>query len=313
MKINIDLKKGTEAVSGAIQKTSDISKKVSANLQEKAKDLSEKAKNDSYLRRMKKYNPLFSEKFFGEDFNKPNMIVIVDDAVRRGIDVCEGAIGWLNNENGVEVMYLYDEFVANSGISFVPAVTCDTAYYVDKFDRNKFIQVESIFGKAHEERLAELKHIAYSLGAKHCSIEITESSSESEFDKQSLSLNAKPKGLDAPVKVGFSESLAQKGLTQRSGKIEVEFEKSTNIVIPTLKWFANDEIIKNLIEMRCSSNNTIKSETLVLEGSMSSTMSKKAAYAADCALSKIKIGAKAELEKQAVKENRSKLIFVVEF
>ena len=29
------------------------------------------------------------------------MIMIVDDAVRRGIDVCEGSIGWRSNENGI--------------------------------------------------------------------------------------------------------------------------------------------------------------------------------------------------------------------
>jgi hypothetical protein len=71
--------------------------------------MSEKAKQDSYLRKMKKYNPLFPDVYTGSDFIVPNMIVIVDEAVRRGIDVCEGAIGWLDTENGIETLYLYDD------------------------------------------------------------------------------------------------------------------------------------------------------------------------------------------------------------
>ena len=53
MKLKIDLKKGTEAVSEALQKTSEISKKLSDTVQEKAKDLSEKNKNENYLKRLR--------------------------------------------------------------------------------------------------------------------------------------------------------------------------------------------------------------------------------------------------------------------
>lgn len=51
MKLNIDLKKG-------------------------AKDFAEKLKIDEYERRMKKYNPLFPERYLSEEFNLPNMIVM---------------------------------------------------------------------------------------------------------------------------------------------------------------------------------------------------------------------------------------------
>ena len=48
MGFKIDFKKGTEAVSEAFQKTSEISKKLSDTVQEKAKDLSEKNKTENY-------------------------------------------------------------------------------------------------------------------------------------------------------------------------------------------------------------------------------------------------------------------------
>lgn len=176
MRLKVDTQKSSQAISNVIHKTTDISKKAIASVQNGAKAISEKSKNESYLRKLKKYNPLFLDTYSSESFNLPNMIMIVDDAVRRGIDVCEGSIGWISKEAGMEVMYLYDEAVELSGIQFIPTVTCDAVYYVDSFDRNKFIRTDCIFSKAHEERLAELKHIAYSLGAKSCSIEISESS-----------------------------------------------------------------------------------------------------------------------------------------
>ncbi len=313
MKLNLDLKKGTEAVSNVLKKTSDASKKISENVQEKAKTFSDKTKNDSYMRKLKKYNPLFAERFYSEEFNLPNMIVIVDDAVRRGIDVCEGAIGWLSNENGMEVMYIYDEFAPSCGISFVPNVICDAVYYVDKFDRNRFVQTDCIFSKAHEERLAELKYIAYSLGAKYCSIEISESNTKVEINKAKAEMKAKEplKGVSASIKA--EQGLSNKDVTRRTGIIEVEFEENNSISKPNLKWFKNDEIIKNLIDIRCNGDCSLKSETLILEGAMSATMSKKTAYAIDCAISKIGISGKSDIENQAVKENHSKLIFKVDF
>ena len=175
-----DVKESAQSLS---EKTNDLSKKALADIQKGAQDLSEKNKQESYLRRLKKYNPLFPDVYQGPDFNCPNLIIIVDDAVRRGIDVCEGSIGWLETKGGTEVLCLYDEAVAFSGLQFVPAPTCDSLFYVDQFSRNRFVRVDCVFNKAHEERLAELKHVAHSLGAKRCTIEITESIRETSLSK----------------------------------------------------------------------------------------------------------------------------------
>ncbi|MDO5413965.1 MAG: hypothetical protein Q4F78_00745 [Bacillota bacterium] len=102
--MKFDTKKGLDLVSGALNKATDIGKSVAYNAQSGAKelaenvqstasDLAEKAKNDAYLRKLKKYNPLFPDKYNDASFDRPNLITIVDDAVRRDIDVCEGAIG----------------------------------------------------------------------------------------------------------------------------------------------------------------------------------------------------------------------------
>ena len=77
-------------------KASDISKKVAESAQKGAKSISIKTKNLIYSSQMKKYNPLFPEQYHSESFHLPNMIMIVDDAVRKNIEVCKGAIGWLS-------------------------------------------------------------------------------------------------------------------------------------------------------------------------------------------------------------------------
>ncbi len=316
MKINIDTKKGKEALSKALQKTSDVSKKAVSDIQQSAKELSEKAKNDSYMRRLKKYNPLFPDTYKSETFNIPNMIMIRDDAERRGIDVCEGAIGWLDNANGMEVMCLYDEAIDFSGINFVPVASCDAFYYVDNYDHNRFIRTDCIFSKAHEERLAELQNIANLLGAKRCSIEINEMVVESKKEQKKASIvqSATIKSVNAKANEGREELNVNESVNQRSGKIVAEFDGSDKPERPALKWFAQDDNIKRLIDMRCNGNNAIRSQTLELSGSTSATMSQKAAYNIDVAMSKLAgIKGKSEMEAKATKEHHSKLIFTVEF
>ena len=324
MKKKFDLQKGAEVFADvkqktavAVQKTAEVSKQVATNVAENvqkgAVNLSEKSKQDSYERRMKKFNPLFPEKYHSEEFKLPNMVVIVDDAERRGIDVCEGAIGWLSNQNGMEVLHLYDEYIQQSGISFVPAPICDAVYYVDRFDRNRFIQTECIFSKAHEERMAELKNIAYMLGAKRCSIEISESSVEATSSKKQVSAKVGVKVANASTQESMEQSNSYKGSAHRSGRVVTEFAGSDNVKRPELKWFAHDDTIKNLIDIRCNDPHAIKSEKLILEGTSSATMSQKTAYAIDNAVSKIGAGGKVNMEGQATKENQSKLIFEIEF
>ena len=282
MKINFDKKKFSETTAGIVQKTVDASKKVASGTKKNVENAIEKAKNDALLRKLKKLNPVFPEQYQSEMFNLPNIIMIVDDAVRRGNKLCEGAIGWLSNDAGVEMLCLYDEAIDFSELKFIPAPICDAIYYVDSFDRSKYIRTDCIFSKAHEERIAELKHIAHCLGARKCSIEISESQSGINVQKRSASVSESVYGVD--TQESTETNLRQSGSDSRCGKIEIEFEGNTDCIEPELKWFSYDDTIKRLIEMRTSNSNSIKSETLELSGASSATMSQKTAYAIDSAV-----------------------------
>ncbi|KAF5068286.1 hypothetical protein DSECCO2_244460 [anaerobic digester metagenome] len=319
MKKFIDPKKSLEIVSNSLQKTYDAGKKATENIQKGAKFLSDKTVNDSYLRRLKKYSPIFPEFYCSPDFNTPNIIMIVDDAVRRGIDVCEGSIGWLGKENDIEILYLYDTAIEKSGLQFIPMVTCDAVYCVDSFDSNRFIKADYVFTRAHEERIAELKHIAFSLGAKRCSIEISESNMESNLKNKEKKFSEEVNFVDQGVSTAekFEQNMSKRESSHRRGKTEIQFEGSNSPKRPELKWFAHDGNIKRLIEMRFENNNAIKSETLEIAGSSLTTMSEKAAYAMDMAVKKAgakgKVKGSADISSQVAKESHSKLIFRIEF
>jgi len=280
---------------------------------DEAKLLSKKNKEDAILRKIKKYSPIFPDFFNSKEFNIPNMIMIVDDEIRRNIEVCDGSIGWLGKVNDIEVLYLYDEYIQLSNIQFVPFPSCDEIYYIDNFDRNRFIRTDYIFVKSHEEKLAELKHIAFSLGAKRCFIEFSENKS-----KRTSKNNINDLGVKLKNKFSISENYEQdmkfNGNDSISGKIMINFEGSNTTRKPELKWFKHDDNIKRLIDMRINEDNPIKSETLELYGSTSATMTNKTAIKIDAALSKMGAAkSKYGISSQSVKENNTKLIYKVEF
>ena len=311
MKNNEEKKNGKEIMSNILNKASDIGKKVADNVQKGTQALAEKAKVSQHDYKMKKYNPLFLEEFNDASFHLPNIIKIVDDATRRGIAVCDGAMGWREKVNGTEVLFLYDEMIEASGIQFIPVATCDTVYYVDNFDRSRYIKADCIFSKAHEERLAELEHIAYCLGAKSCSVEIVELRQEGAESSKKVGIGVSKKVFSSNEHYEGSES--HTSTSQLNGKTVTNFEGNNQPKHPTLKWFKHDEGIKNLIEMRCATNNSIKSRQLELSGSSSATMSEEAACTIDAVIFKTKNRSSISMETQATREHARKLIYTVEF
>lgn len=323
MKIGFDKKKSAEVLATIAQGTTDLGKKVAegvksgtATVVEKTKvnaaAVVEKTKNEAYARRLKKFNPLFPDKYNDESFNLPNIIVIVDDAVRKDVDVCEGAIGWLGKENGVEVLYLYDEAVPSSGIQFIPTATCDAVYYVDSFDRHSFIKADCYFQKVQEERSAELEHIACCLGAKWCSVEIVETQKTAQARKRKAELKENVKGVKSEESA--EQSASAKNTKELHSRNYSKFQGNDVPQKPTLKWFAHDNTIQQLIAARCSGDNSITVKELDFYGSSFATMSKKAACAIDCALATMdSASGSTSMEDQATKEQESRLVFHVEF
>ena len=284
-----------EKFSSFWKKTSDIGKKVA----EGTKAFAEQTKKNIYDAQAKKYIPITSEKFNSEEFKIPNIIEIVDDSANRNFITCDGAIGWIEKHEDVDVLHMYSDFMTKCKLEFIPVPQRDNVYCKDNFDFNKFINANQVFGKATEERLAELEHIAYCLGAKSCSVEIV----EADCNIKSISKTVES---DVRIEIGKDQNTKQ----MQSGKTRSYFQGNNIPKQPTLKWFAYDDNIKRLIEMRCSDGNAIKSKTMELNGSSSATMSRKIACAIDDILN-VKGGF--SLESQAIREHSNILIYEVEF
>ncbi len=302
---------GKKAFSDFLHKASDVSQKIAKEAYEGSKDVAKKIKENSDERRKERLDPITQEDYNAETFHIPNVIKIVDDAVRRGVKFCEDAIAWREKENKTEVLYLYDEAKDICGLKFVPNFQCDAVYCVDPFDRKRFIRSDCIFSKAQEERLAELENIAYCLGAKRCSVELVASESENNAKKQSLNnvLVVAGKSGAATASIAAEQKVSQKS----SGKTVSTFEGHDHPTRPKLKWFAYDDTIKNLIKMRCSAPSSIKQRSLTLSGSSSAAMTTQTAVAIDILLKKSKANIGYSMEAQATKELNSKLIFEIEF
>ena len=312
-KISLDIKKGMEAVAGSVQKAADLGKVVAVGVQGGIKEYAAQTEQEVYERKLKKYNPLFPERYNSPEFNLPNMVMIVDDAVRKGIDVCEGSIGWLRKENDVEILCLYDEAVTFSGLQFVPAATCDSVYYVDSFDRKRFVRLDYLLKKADEEKIAELEHIAFCLGAKSFSVEIYEMQEQQSMVKSVIAGAKKTmmRGSENDAAQFEAEKIATE-FKMRGGIGKTIFSGNQTIRMPELKWFRYDENIKRLIEMRLEGRDTVLSKMLQLEGASSATISQKTALAVDAAVKKMGASVSASMEKQASQETNSKLVFHIE-
>ena len=102
--------------------------------------------------------PVFPKEYKSKNFKIPNIVKIVDDAERRDISVCKGAIGYLGEKNKTEILYLYDEARDFSGLQFIPTFNVNSVYCMDTFDKTKkrFINVENVFNRTQAEKLAEL-------------------------------------------------------------------------------------------------------------------------------------------------------------
>lgn len=301
MKKDIEIEEKKKSA-GLTKKFSDVSKKVLGGIQQGVKNFSENSQKKHQENKLKKLNPLFLDTFNSEDFHVPNVINIVDDAQRRDEELCEGAIGWREKVDDVEVLFLYDEYVKESQYMFVPFAACDAVYCVDPFEKGKFINTDIAFERTLNEKLAELEHVAYCLGAKSCSIEIVDMNSDTSSYNGKFNSKA----------VNASSETTTSNTEKKSLKNVTHFEGNEKTKTPKLKWFAYDENINGLIEMRRSGKNAIKSKILELYCSTSATMSAKSAVAVD-KIKKVKIGGEFSATVKSNKEHTSKLIFEIQF
>ncbi len=289
----------------AISKTGEASKKAFEAIKIKSHELADQGQAKSHELRMKKYNPLFPEEYMDPDFKLPTLIQIVDEDKRKGIDVCEGAMGWMSEEKDVKTMHIYDSAVKNSGIRFFPQPQCGAAYYIDPHQDDLYVNTDCYFSNMQEEKLAELQQIAYLLGAKQYWVEVVAGSNESSETQKSVTAKMPKFGSQkASLEYSTSKAFSSKGIANAAFSGTREPQK------PPLCWYANDRNMQNLINIRCSEQGMAMTD-YTIELSNSATMSVNTAAKIDAAV--VKMGLSCNFNKKGQEEHNQKMFFKLEF
>lgn len=266
------------------------------------------------------YKPVFPDEYNSPDYKIPKMIVIKDEASRKGIDVCKGAIGWADKIGELEALCMYDDWAKTCGLSFMPTLTLDTAYYVHPFDSSKYVRVEDYITTMKKDMDAELADVAYCLGAKSYKIEHTEKKSRSFHVKghsensgsAPLLVDGDPvqASLDGKGKVSFEyahESECHEFLQQT-------FAGEAKASVPELRWYKDDSSVNQLIKTRCSEGmNVSKTYRCEITNTYSACVGMGLAKKLDGALAAIKIGQKDKLQSELKKDSKMEYVYEVNF
>lgn len=266
------------------------------------------------------YKPVFPDEYNSPDYKIPKMIVIKDEASRKGIDVCKGAIGWADKIGELEALCMYDDWAKTCGLSFMPTLTLDTAYYVHPFDSSKYVRVEDYIATMKKDMDAELADVAYCLGAKSYKIEHTEKKSRSFHVKghsknsgsAPLLVDGDPvqASLDGKGKVSFGyahESECHEFLQQT-------FAGEAKSSVPELRWYKDDSSVNQLIKTRCSEGmNVSKTYRCEITNTYSACVGMGLAKKLDGALAAIKIGQKDKLQSELKKDSKMEYVYEVNF
>lgn len=310
-------KKLGNALDSVTDKAKEYGEKAAEVTKERSQVAVEKVQETGFEVRKKLYNPVFPEDYVSVDFDLPKMIVIVDEDERKGIDVCEGAIGWLSKQAGIEVFHLYEEAAPMSGLHFYPMASCGSVYYFDKLNDKRFINIACYLETVQNDQITELKQIAYKLGAKKCRLEALEEAKTVKTKKvgrkrkQSAQTEAGTVKMSNSIDVSLNNSLYQK----RSVVFSQSYEGDAAPQRPDLHWFAHNNEIISLIDMRCSdgAGNVMREYSFKIDNSARTMISANMAGKIDAALEKMGMECNFSLKGEVVNESRKQLVFEIEF
>lgn len=312
-----------EAVAEGRDRAAEAAAALAEAAAEGAQNATEAVREKSRRLMLEHYRPVFPADYLAPDYDLPKMIIVVDEDTRKGVEVCEGAIGWFSDDDDLEVLHLYESAIEMSGLTFFPRPVCDSTYFVDPFDDGRYLNLAKFFEILHQDQVTELRSIAHALGARECRLE----SYSKTVERKAHGLTARA---EATKKKGKKEKKgAREGLSAEScGELARELERSQELTlefhqtfedvpaacVPPLRWFAEDKEIEFLIKTRCEEGlGRTAHYSLNVDSSVSSFMSGKLASKIDATLSRCHLLAAVSMEEQVEVEMRRRLQFVVDF
>ena len=122
---------------------------------------------------LEKYKPIFDADKYQ---SYPNIIHVVSNDIRMKVKECEGAVGFNENINGIDILGIYqNDYKLFKGIEFLPnKIPTESVYYVHPLNEKQYINISDYFQHLEQQRVVELENIAQDLGAKYFRVEILE-------------------------------------------------------------------------------------------------------------------------------------------
>ena len=252
--------------------------------------------------------PVFLEDLSAPNFTFPPLVCIAEpDERHQKSPACKDAIGFLRNEEDLQILNLYPEYVDSVGLRFYPAAD-KAAFYVDNSQPNFYVNLDEYFEFQKKARIDELENIAFCLGAKHVEARLIEAKRTEEASKD----KADVKG-GRVVKAGASRESSQAEASRWEVALSSDFDGSDNPKRPVLHYFQNEASVQNLIAMRMNPEHKIKSKTYSWDFSHSSGIKESTAVKIENAVKKMKLGMSASVVKKARTEKRTMLKYTIDF
>lgn len=261
--------------------------------------------------KLKMLNPVFESQYNAPGFNLPSVIKIVDSVVRANEKLCDGAVGWREKIDNLEVLQLYNTFVKSSGITFTPSVQCNAIYYENPHIPNQYIMVDELFLEVQNARAAELEQVAYDLGAKYFRVEMTDTKTIKSQREGSASTSANALNY-VKAEASATDKSDSYEKSDRYIMAETHFADRREPCKPELLWFSENPKINSLIKMRLGKGE-MQSHDILIRCSNYSVMNSETAGNLDAVIKKIGAKANANIKKHFEKERSQIMVFHIEF
>ena len=295
-------------MSVAAKKAASVAKKNAKQGGEHLGSWLDQTKRDMELKSLR---PIFDDDLDSPEFALSKIIRVADiDKKHAESEVCNGSIGYISEHKDVRILNIYTDKADMYGITYYPDRDSEI-YYVDPFDRDRYVALDDYFHYLKVARVNELQRIAQDLGAKHFRVTYKEDLKSEIENNQKGTIKSVQKALKSSGTLEVEHNMSE--MNSSTIEIAAEMECIGHAPIePKLVYFQKDDSIKNLIRLRMS-DNTVKHQKFTLYCSQSSGIRVNDAVKIDAALTALKYSSNAHITAKAQSEARRYFEYEIDF
>jgi len=302
-----------EKLADATEKGKAVAEKGVVKAKEGAVVVAEQAADAKYELDLKRIRPITKEQLEAFEYTVPSLIQVVEHDKKMDNPVCAEAFGFQETIKGKDLLCVMNQFAEDIGISFKPYLE-ENFYCKNPYVENEYIRLDDYFSYIDKAKVAELKMIAQSLGAK----------------KIKVSLNKKKKTLvsnggqaKAKIKLPFGNKVNANANLNHNTKAneyddvkimtEPTFAGDSDPTEPELCYFKGNAEINSLIAMRLSEKNRLEKEVYLFDCGRGKELQQKDAAGIDAVLEKKGFTGNASIVSEVQEEQRKVLEYSIEF